>query len=228
MMSFIEVISINRTHTFYVALVDYREELLNYTLILSALLQQGENEQPIVHSYDLIQSKEDPFDVSGLITPECPNQKHSISGSQLFRNNSEVIGEKIIFTINPPDQYSQIPSIQTVPIHSPDQPASPISVEAPSYTYQYRISMNLAFVLNMFYKCTVNHCDAAEYISSLPYLPSLLITHMCQPVNVTTSQLFSIKLPYRSIALRGAALRLACTVERFNSQLADFLEKINE
>ncbi|KAA6373357.1 MAG: hypothetical protein EZS28_031116 [Streblomastix strix] len=228
MMFFIEVISVNRTHTFYIALMNYREELLNYALFLSALLLQGENELPLVPPYDLIQSKEDTFVVSGLITSHSPVQQHSISGSQLFRNNSEAIGDKIVFTVNQPDQYSQTPSMFAVPIPSPDQPASPISVEAPSYTYQYRISMNLAFVLSIFYKCTVIHYDVAEYLSSLPYLPSLLITLMCQPVNVPTSQLFSIKLPFRNITLRGAALRLACTVARINSQLAEFLEKLSE
>ncbi|KAA6400069.1 MAG: hypothetical protein EZS28_004401 [Streblomastix strix] len=165
-----------------------------------------QNELPLVPPYDLIQSKEDLFVVSGLITQRSPVQQHSISGSQFLGSNPEANGEKIVFTVNPPDQYSKTPSMFAIPIHSPDQPASPISVGAPSYTYQYRISMNLAFVLSIFYKCTVIHYDVAEYLS----------------------QFFSIKLSYRSIALRGAALRLACTVARFNSQLADFLEKMYE
>ncbi|KAA6362666.1 MAG: hypothetical protein EZS28_041807 [Streblomastix strix] len=201
MMFFIEVISVNRTHTFYYALIDYREELLNYTLFLSALLLQGENELPLVPPYDLIQSKENIFAVSGLIARRYTVQRHSIAGSQLFRNNSEAIGEKIVFTVNPPDQYSQTPSMFAVPIPSQDQPASPISVGAPFYTQQYIFTQ---------------------------FFPSLLITLLCQPVNVPITQLFSIKLPFRSIIIRGAALRLPCTVARFNSQLADFLEKMNE
>ncbi|KAA6400078.1 MAG: hypothetical protein EZS28_004390, partial [Streblomastix strix] len=199
---YVEAITVDRTQSFLFALVDIKEKLLNYTLFLSALLLQGENEHPLVPPYDLIQSKDDPFTVSGLITPQAPVQLHSVAGPRLFRNNSEAIGERFSFVVNPPDQYSSAPTLFAIPTPSPSMPASPISMEAPSYIYQYRVAMNLALVLNLLYKSTVIHYDTAQYLAQLPYFPSLLVTLMCVPVNIPTSQVYSARNIMTQIKLK--------------------------